>query len=93
MLAQGHAGRGDEARQDREVMHYSCGSLTHTCVSGVRPDCSSTRTRPAKRSLTDHMKGSLCISKQHWLACNAISNEKAGQGQAAVMSVTSYRAV
>ncbi len=38
-------------------------SLDHTSVSDVRPDCSSTRTRPAKRSLTDHINGRFCISK------------------------------
>jgi len=38
-------------------------SLEHTSVSDVRPDCSSTRTRPAKRSLTDHINGRFCISK------------------------------
>jgi hypothetical protein len=37
-------------------------SLDHTSVSDVRPDCSSTRTRPAKRSLTDHMNGRCCNS-------------------------------
>ena len=37
-------------------------SLDPTSGSDVRPDCSSTRTRPAKRSLTDHMNGRFCIS-------------------------------
>ena len=37
-------------------------SLDHTSVGDVRPDCSSTRTRPAKRSLTDHINGRFCIS-------------------------------
>jgi len=43
-----------------QFLHES--SLDHTSVSDVRPDCSSTRTRPAKRSLTDHINGRFCIS-------------------------------